>query len=289
MASGRRGVAQQQQEQILADNPELQSFSTSLTVKENKKSKFKVDARDEDGDKVYVDLEGKEAIKGVATFVDEIDLGFVEIFALPFAPWDGPGEGPGPKPIPNDGPEGVFFFPYSQIILTEDGFGVSTDDFIPIGDVEDGPQAFDEPMLDSTISDGESLVLNVYGPYDGAPGEMEILPLKEGDEGGEGPEEPMPDFGGRSFTVEYEVISGSGTVIIGAADFDAEGPDDAGLLFEESALLGGRRSADEGSLMFEMPDGTAFESTAVSTTGSLEIVVTGIHYTTNIDSMDFLT
>lgn len=255
--SSRRGVTIEQQETFLEKHEELQRFGTSLSVEQDDETEeFRIVAEDNNGEEVFLQQDDILEIPEVVTYVEEAIAPPVRLYAALGQPWDSD--------------EGSKYYD-GVIVLTEDGFGVTDEDsFIETQDNDEEP-------VDTTLSDGETLLLDLYSLY------FDSLLINS--------EDPLwfiENFGGVSLTIEYEVIGGTGSTIIGAFDINRE---DETILFEESAAHGarGRGGPDEGVLMFEMTEGDTFEAIGFSTTGSLEVVVTGINFVTNIDATDFFT
>lgn len=250
--STRRNIDVQANETFIEDHPELERTVTTLEVGEGRKGRPDIEAT-QDGEEIRVRLQDTEKTPPFVTIAESARLPDGRLSTTSTDDDDGPQN---KQKIDTD------------LVLTEDGFGVRTESF----GGEEQQRGKNGDIDDTTIEEGEALTLQLSGPRDQGPQVQSE----------DGPDEELDflELGGVSLLIDYEVVSGSGDVVVTLIDRDADRDEGRVTTFEEFAA-GGRRGAAEGSIEASLEGDHYFDRAEVTVEGDLEIVVTGIQYVTN--------
>jgi len=254
---GRRGVYLQEQEDAVAQDPTLARKVVQLSVQDDEGPELQVTENGQPGEgflfgRSYAEGPGVTLANGAGVPNGEL---------IPFSTTQ------------ND------FWGDSNLVLTENGFGVREgEDHSSEFSVQTLEEEEEPDLGDITLEGGEALSLNLFTK----------IKKPEYPEGGDGDlievngaEMEFLELGGVSVKVDYEVISGSGDVMITLVDRPVyEGEP---FTVETFGMAGGAG----GSLSASLQEGQFFDNAELSVSGDLEIVVTGIQYVTNLGD-DFL-
>lgn len=242
----RRRLDKQAEATVFLDaNPTLIEFETHIEVAQNDTGRHVLAVTVDDEDTVLTEAP-QLSVPDLVSITGDIEGPNFELDAFTTFRWFGQErEGRG------------------YVALSDLGIGVSsTKDFINIGfQALQGDLEFEDIQKVATASPNEALRLAV-----------DEVPHESGDG-------PALDHGGKSIEIDFDVVSGEGTVQIVLTD-DETGQE---TVYEfETEVPSGRGRGTElvDSLQAIMGENTTFEEVEIRTTGDLEINVVGIDMTT---------
>lgn len=259
----RRDARQQETTAFLQQNPSLIEYHTHIAPAQDETGRFVLEITQDDNDPVqteapefsFIPLEG--ALPDLLSLSNEIET--------PGGDLDGSYTYVDRRDRIKEGD--------ASVTVSDLGIGVASGGDVKnlFGELFKGDLDPEDMARFGTISDNERLELEVD---DEAP-EGAVEPLPE--------DAPYLDLSGREVGIHFDVISGSGRIEITL--IDAETGEPTVLEFDTFVAGTTRRPSvvDIDHIMAELPDGGQFDRVLISTTGDLEITVTGIDLVSGYD------
>lgn len=247
----RRDARDQETTAFLQQNPSFIEYNTQIAPAQDDKGRFVLEITQDDNDPVQTEAPGFSLLPPQGALPDLISVG-------------GDQEAPGAEVEASY--ETRRGLKEASVAVSELGIGVTSG-----GDMKDfikellkGDLGPEDLVKFATISDGENLEVEVD---DEAP-EGAVVPDSEGF--------PFLELSGREVGIGFDVISGSGKIQITLIDANTGEPET--IEFDTFVAGATRRpsTVEIDHIMAQMSDGGQFDAIMISTTGDLEITVTGI-------------
>lgn len=283
----RRAAREQETEDFLDANPQLIRYTTHIEVVEIEQEECEKEPINqiESFDiklpygasfmaQASIDGEPVPTFNGVVDSDDDMTL--VDFVGFPSGEMYAGGGGLMTNVLLDEGP----YYPFGDVLsLTEDGIGVaqSGNDMYNYPEMRTIEPILMEPSGNDAALDGDEMIFfdvrTFYKP------DVQDFSLFEEEMEGHSPEFQM---GGKELGIDFEVVSGTGTVQLVLIDYDCYGTDPVMV----EMMAGGRAPStrvDAGRIEGGMPDPYAFDGAYIAVTGDLEIVITGVDLSTNFN------
>lgn len=247
----RRAAKEQAKTSFLQQNPTLIEYKTHIAPAQDERDHHVLEFTQDDNAPLHSDAPGFSLFPAQGSVPGLMSLG-------------GDHEAPGVEiEASHEGRRGLR---EASVAVSDLGIGVTSgsDAGTLVREILRGNLGIEDLFKFATISSDENLEVNVY---DQAP-EGALLPDDH--------EFSFLELSGKEIGVGFHVISGSGKIQITLINYGAE--DSETLEFDTFVAGSSRRpsTVEIDHIMTQMSDGDHFDAVMISTTGDLEITVTGI-------------